>query len=196
MVSVNYRLKAIYIIGLGKIFYRKRFSGSRCAMKTVDIDVLVISRNCDRNNHAMYQYNEQTYLENKRKEPVEPVQKNIYRSNTYRKDLSWPLLKDEPRVQERQQVKDQKCCISAFVAYLTIPSGNQTQAQHDNRIPRRCIVVWQIYRDIEQQSNLQIKKLHRTNHVSNFLGDIFSCRKYVRALIQFRREIQLHHLKR
>ena len=58
MVCVNYRLKAIYIIGLGKIFYRKRFSGSRCAMKTVDIDVLVISRNCDRNNHAMYQDNE------------------------------------------------------------------------------------------------------------------------------------------
>ena len=94
-------------------------------MKTVVIDVLVISRNCDRNNHAMYQYNEQTYLENKKKEPVEPVQMNIQRRNTYRKDLSWLILKDEPRVQERQQAKDQKCCISAFVAYLTIPSGNQ-----------------------------------------------------------------------
>ena len=39
---------------------------------------------------------------------VEPVQMNIYQSNTCRKDLSWLHLDDEPRVEERQQVKDQQ----------------------------------------------------------------------------------------
>ena len=44
-------------------------------------------------------------------EPVEPVLKNIYQSNTYRKELSWLHFGDEPRVQEKQQVKDQQSCI-------------------------------------------------------------------------------------
>ena len=57
-------------------------------------------------------------------EPVEPVQKNIYQSNTFRKDLSWLHYDNEPRVQEKQQVKDQQPCISFFVACLTIPSSN------------------------------------------------------------------------
>ena len=34
-------------------------------------------------------------------EPVEPVLKNIYQSNTYRQDLSWPHFDDEPKVQEK-----------------------------------------------------------------------------------------------
>ena len=49
-------------------------------------------------------------------EPVEPVLKNIYQSNTSRKDLSWPRLDDEPRVPKKQQVKDQQSCIFDFVA--------------------------------------------------------------------------------
>ena len=57
-------------------------------------------------------------------EPVEPVMRGIYQSNTYRKDLSWPHIDDEPRAQEKQQVKDQQPCIFAFVACLTIPSSN------------------------------------------------------------------------
>ena len=56
----------------------------------------------------IYQKNEQTYLEKKEVKPVGPVLKNIYQSNTYRKDLSWPHFDDEPRVQEKQQVKDQQ----------------------------------------------------------------------------------------
>ena len=40
-------------------------------------------------------------------EPVQPVQMNIYQSNTYTKDLSWLYFDDKPRVQERQQVKGQ-----------------------------------------------------------------------------------------
>ena len=55
-------------------------------------------------------------------EPVEPVLKNIYQNNTYRKDLSWPHFDNEPRVQEKQQVKDQRSCISVFGACLTNPS--------------------------------------------------------------------------
>ena len=39
-------------------------------------------------------------------EPVEPVLKNIYESNTYKKDLSWPHFDHGPSIQEKQQVKD------------------------------------------------------------------------------------------
>ena len=52
------------------------------------------------------------------------VNENIYQSNTHRKDLIWPHFDDEPRVQEKQQVKDQKSGIFVFVACLTIPSSN------------------------------------------------------------------------
>ena len=48
------------------------------------IDILVTSRNGDI-NHAIYQNNEKTSFEKKELEPVEPVQKNIYQSNTYKK---------------------------------------------------------------------------------------------------------------
>ena len=56
-------------------------------------------------------------------EPVEPVLNNIYQSNTYRKDLSWPHFDDEPSDQEKQQVKDQQSCIFIFVVSLTIPGS-------------------------------------------------------------------------
>ena len=57
-------------------------------------------------------------------EPVKPVLKNIYQSNSYRKDLDWLHFDDEPRVQVKQQVKDQQSCLFVFVASLTIPSSN------------------------------------------------------------------------
>ena len=41
-------------------------------------------------------------------QPVQPVEMNFYQSNTYRRDLIWMHLVDEPRFQERQQVKDQQ----------------------------------------------------------------------------------------
>ena len=59
------------------------------------IDILIISRNGDRNQ-----------------EPVEPVQMKRLRFD------------DEPKVQERQQVKDQQSYISVFVARLTFPCSN------------------------------------------------------------------------
>ena len=93
--------------------------------------------------------NGQTYLKNKEVEPVEPVQMYMYQSNTYRKDLSWLHFNNEPRVQEKQQVKDQQSCIFVFVACLTIPSSNQGhQPRRDNSIP--YMGIWQIYRDREQ----------------------------------------------
>ena len=45
---------------------------------------------------------------------------NIYQSNTYRKDVSWLHFNDKPKVQDRQQVKDQQSCISVFLAYLRL----------------------------------------------------------------------------
>ena len=75
-------------------------------------------------NNAIYENNKLTSLEKKDVEPVEPVLKNICHSNTYRKDLSWAHFNDEPRVQEKQQVKDQESCLFVFVISLTIPSSN------------------------------------------------------------------------
>ena len=48
-MSVNSRLRATKIIGQRKKFYRQRILESTCArIETVDIDILVISRNSDR----------------------------------------------------------------------------------------------------------------------------------------------------
>ena len=48
-MSVNSGLKATKIIGQRKAFYRQRIPESSCAWKeTVDIDILVTSRNGDR----------------------------------------------------------------------------------------------------------------------------------------------------
>ena len=48
-MSLNSRLKATKTIGQRKAFYRQRILESSCARKeTVDIDILVTSRNGDR----------------------------------------------------------------------------------------------------------------------------------------------------
>ena len=88
----------------------------------------------------MQEFNHESFffssLEKKEVEPAEPVLKNIYQTNTYGKDLSWPHLDDEPRVQENQQVKDQQSCISVFIACLTNPSSKWGhQPRRDNSIP-------------------------------------------------------------
>ena len=51
----------------------------------------------------------------KKVELVEPVLMNIYQSHAYRNDFRWLHFDDEPRVQERQQVKDQQSHISVFI---------------------------------------------------------------------------------
>ena len=86
-MSVNSRLKATKIIGQRKAFYRQRIPESSCARKkTVDIDILVTSRNGGRK--IMQSIRITTSFEKKEVEPVEPVLKKIYQSNTYRKGLS------------------------------------------------------------------------------------------------------------
>ena len=52
------------------------------------------------------QNNVWTCHKNEEVKAVQPAKINIYRSNTYKKDLSWLHLGDKPRVQERPQVKD------------------------------------------------------------------------------------------
>ena len=73
--------------------------------ETVDIGIHVTFRNADR-KIIIYQNNKQTSLDKKEVELVEPVQINIYQSNTYGKDLSWLDFDDESSGQERQQKKD------------------------------------------------------------------------------------------
>ena len=134
-----------------KALYRQRVPESSCARKqTVDIDILVTSRNGDRKIMQSIRITcRPSSRENKEVEPIEPVQLNTYKSNTCRKDLSWLHFNNEPRVQERQQVKEQQSCVSVFVAYITILSSNsQHQPRHGNSI--LCMVVCYIYRDTEQ----------------------------------------------
>ena len=130
-MSVNSGLKATKIIGQTKAFYRQRILEFSCGRKdTFDIAILETSRNGD----------ESTSLEKKEVEPIELVLKNIYQSNTYRKDLSWSYFENEPRVQEKQQVRDQQSCIFIFVACLAIPSSNKGhQPRHNNSIPYKGI---------------------------------------------------------
>ena len=59
------------------------------------------------------------FHKSKEGEPVQPVQMNIYQSNTYRKNLSWLYCDNEPKTQESHQVKDQLSDIPVSVACLT-----------------------------------------------------------------------------
>ena len=56
--------------------------------------------------------------------------KNIYQRNSYRKDLSCPHFNDKPRVQEKQQVKDQLSCIFIFVVKQQLGAPAQTWQQY------------------------------------------------------------------
>ena len=84
-MSVNSRLKTTKIIGQRKAFYRQRIPESGCVRKeTVDIDILITSRN----GHSKIMQSIRimsSSLKKKEVEPVEPVLKNIYQSNTYRR---------------------------------------------------------------------------------------------------------------
>ena len=124
-MSVNSRLKATKIIGQRKAFYRQIIPEPDCARKeTVNIDILVTSRNGDRKIMPSIRITSRPTSRKRKWNHVEPVLKNIYWSNTYWKDLSWPHFDNEPRVQEKQQVKDQQSSIFVFVVCLTIPSSN------------------------------------------------------------------------
>ena len=118
-MSVNARLKAIYIIGQRKAFYRQRIPKSSCARKeTVDTDAVVTSRNGDQKIKQPIRITSRPPSK-KEVESVEPVLKNIYQSITYRKGLRWPHFANGPTVQEKQQVKDQQSCISIMTTAQT-----------------------------------------------------------------------------
>ena len=74
--------------------------------------------------NIQYQNKESIYLKSKELELAEPVLKNNYQINTYKKGLSRPHFNDEPKNQEKQQVQDQQSCIFVFVARLSIPTSN------------------------------------------------------------------------
>ena len=105
-------------------------------------------------------------------EPVEPVQMNIYQSNTYRRDLSWLHFNNEPRFQERQQVKHQQSCIFIFVAYQQFQEATRSTSPDMTTV----FHAWWYGRFIEIQSNFRRKKLHRMNQDSIFfLHSTFYC---------------------
>ena len=78
-MSVNSRLKATKIIGQRKAFYRQRIPESSCVRKeTVDIDILVTSRNGGRKIMQSIRITRVDLSQKKKElEPVEPVLKNI-----------------------------------------------------------------------------------------------------------------------
>ena len=78
-MSVNSGLKATKIIGQGKAFYRQTIPEFSCAKKeTVDIDILVTSRNGDGKTTELIRITSQLTSRKKEVEPVKPVPKNIY----------------------------------------------------------------------------------------------------------------------
>ena len=104
-MAVNSRLKAIWIIGQRKAFYRQRIPESTCARKeNVDIDILVTSRNGDRKITQSIRITSGPPSRIRKWKQLSKVQIIIYQSNTYRKDLSWLHFDDEPRVQERLKI--------------------------------------------------------------------------------------------
>ena len=129
-MSVNSGRKATKIIGQRKAFYRQRiWEFSRAKKETINIDILVISKNGDKKIMQSISIRSRPPFRKKQVKPVDPVLK--------------------PRFQEKQQVKDQQPCISVFVACLTILNSNWGhQPRHGNSIP--YMGVWSIYRDTEQ----------------------------------------------
>ena len=94
-MSVNSRLKAIEIIGQREAFHRQRISECSCARKgTVDIDILVTSRNGDRKIMQSIRITSRPPPRKRKWSLAEPVQMNIviplenYQSNTFRKYIS------------------------------------------------------------------------------------------------------------
>ena len=136
-------------MGQRKVFYKQKNPEFNCARKKIiDRDILLASRNGDRK--IMQSMKKRVdLLDNKEVEPVEPLQMNIYQINIYRKSLSWLHFEDEPRGQERHQVKEKQPYISVFIVYLTTPSNNwEYQLRHDNIIS--CMIVWCIYRNADR----------------------------------------------
>ena len=135
-MSVNSKLRAIWIIRQRKAIYRHRIPVSSCARKeTVDIDILATSKNGDRKITQSIRITSRPPSRKKKWNQLS----QFWRTSTKVipiEDLSWPHFDDEPRVQEKQQVKDQQPSIFSFIACLTLPSSNWGhQPRRDNSTP-------------------------------------------------------------
>ena len=74
---------------------------------------------------------------------------NIYLSNTCRKDLSWLYLdNDEPKVQERQQLKDQQSYMFVFVLFLRILSTASRTIPDMTTLFHACL--YEIFTEIQR----------------------------------------------
>ena len=92
----------------GNLFRKNLYVNSRFYHRSNETILWIEHRHpCNIQERRILLEKEQTSLENNEVEPVKAVQMNIYQSNTYGKDLSQLHFDDEPRVQVRDQVKDQ-----------------------------------------------------------------------------------------
>ena len=97
-------------------------------------------------------------------EPLEPVQMNIYQSNTYKKDLGWLHFNDEPRVEERQQVKEQQSWqfqrnLIEWIKALSILKDQFSSKTDPSIFQINCTsVIRPIKRNQLSFSNFEIKK--------------------------------------
>ena len=127
-MSANSRLKATKITDQGKAFYRQRISEPNCVRKETDdsfilvtVDILVTYRNGDRKIKQSIRIKSRP--PSRKRKWNQLSQFNIYQRNNYRKDLSWPHFNDEPRIQGKQQVKDQQSC--TFVSVYSLSSNSK-----------------------------------------------------------------------
>ena len=112
-------------------------------------------------------------------EPVEPVQTNIYQSNTCRR-LKLATFQRWAKGSREAAKKDQQSSIS----FLWLIQQFQVAIRSSSPDMTTVFHAWPYGRFIGLQSNLRRKKLHKTNQGSNFLRG------------SFRRESQPQHLKR
>ena len=95
-MSLNSGLKATKILGQRKGFYRQRIPEfSHARKETIDIEILVTSRNGDRKIMHSIRITSRPPSRKKEVEPVEPVLKNIYlpiSTNIYLPHLYLPIV--------------------------------------------------------------------------------------------------------
>ena len=175
-MSANSSLKAIYIIGQRKPFYGQRIPESSCAGKeTVDIDILITSRNGKRKimqsiritNPSMIKKLNQLSQFRCSSTKVVPIEKTltdyIFRmSRGFKKDNNW-------------RISSPTYPFLWFILNFQVAVGSTSLGK---------TTVFHA-----RPSNLWRKKLYRENHDSNFLGGSFSNRDNVRASIQFKKSI-------
>ena len=89
----------------------------------VDIDILVASRKGDRKIVLYIRITSRRTMRKRKWNQLSQFRRTSTKVIPI-EDLSWPHFDDEPRVQEKQQVKDQQSCIFVFVTCLTVPSSN------------------------------------------------------------------------